>query len=206
MNHRRTTVLAVITTLAFVTIGCSVKGPTATQQRTYGTQPRFRPGSETTLDLPQGEPRSIQLADGSSMKIVLPPDATIEQRTSNPDTTTLNITLSDTSLGFPIGEATPTDEQQAVDQVQQFLTSASESGHEIVSITVKAWASIEGDTESNNRLSTARANWMCQTLEAIGVDPRTVTCSGEGEHDIDPIGPGPEDRRVELQVSMSSSR
>lgn len=206
MNPRHTTVLVVITTVALVTIGCSVKGPTTTQQRTYGTQPRFRPGSETTLDLPQGEPRSIQLADGSSMKIVLPPDATIEQPPSTPDTTTLDITLSETSLGFPVGKATPTDEQQAVAQVQHLVASARESSHEIISITVRAWASTEGDTESNNKLSTTRANWMCQTLEVIGVDPHIMTCSGEGEHDIDPPGPGPEDRRVELQVTMSSSR
>lgn len=188
---RRVAALLVAATLLGA---CS--GPTDGPQRDPGSEA----GGELLLPTTD-EPANLKLPSGEPLELRLPPglSARLDPTAVEP---TLVIVIPDTQLGFDLGSEVPTDPDTATRLVADLVASMASTGKvNLTDVHVTGYASSDGTTEANQQLSERRARWVCTALLTAGLAPNALTCAGQGEStDLDPPGPGPEDRRVEIRA------
>jgi outer membrane protein OmpA-like peptidoglycan-associated protein len=152
------------------------------------------PGGPVELTLPSGEPLRLTLPPGAA--------ATLDLGGERPE---LVVTITDEALGFGLGATVPADPAAAARLLSDVVGALDHAGPGALGmVSVTGYASSEGTAESNQVLSEGRAAWVCHALGDAGVPATAITCAGKGEaNDLPPLGPGPEDRRVEIRVSAT---
>lgn len=152
------------------------------------------PGGPVELTLPSGEPLRLTLPPGTA--------ATLDLGGERPE---LVVTITDEALGFGLGATVPTDPAAAARLLSDVVETLEDAGPGMLErVSVTGYASSEGTAESNQVLSEGRAGWVCGALRDAGVPAEAMACAGKGEaNDLPPLGPGPEDRRVEIRVAAA---
>lgn len=162
-----------------------------------------RPTTATLAPLPQASP-TLSFPNGPTVPIELPPGSSARVDPTPSRAPELVVSIPAATLGFEFDRATPADPLRAGGVVTALVDALASSGRvDLSQVEVTGYASAEGDAVHNQRLSDARAAWVCAQLRHR--DPAlTVRCTGAGASgDADPPGPGPEDRRVELRARIA---
>lgn len=150
------------------------------------------PRGTTTLSLPTGPPIALDLPDGAT--------ALVDHTGERPE---IVVSIPTATLGFSLGQTIPLDPAGATDRLDGLIAALEASGRlDLAHLEVTGFASAEGDPQRNQALSEGRAQWVCDALRHRRAD-LTIACTGAGTAaDVDPPGPGPEDRRVELRAQV----